>query len=481
MIKRIFVVGLVVVVVVILVIFKFRKPTPVKKTETLPDITETSKTIIPETPEISQTPELKQCLDKARDFYGLGQFVQSQKQFEDCLLIDPESINAQVSLASILFLRDDYTRAKKEFITALTLTTEKSELAAYIYSMLGDIAIIENDTTQAEKNYSKSLEIVPVNSNAQIGIARVYELKFKWDDAAAGYKRALLWEPCNTKANEGLRRIKPYVMVDGEILADLKERKAPLINETKLAGEDKKLFYKICQSEQMGAIDYIKSKSGFIHPSYIMEKRKNHCILELYLTHKGFEVYRKLITEDAIKLLSKRGVSVKYIFMLRDKKGRRVFDPKLGLLTYDGFNVYYRMLEGETPYILSSEPLSGQGSENLLTMSVDERQVTELEKQGFEQITKAEYIWIKEATDCSQDTLERDLDLKIIRTPQTIHYLIDTLGIRKDLGTFKTLVERYRQGDFSTDISGETHRTFFGTGPQSDTLKLCKKDGTLNI
>jgi Tfp pilus assembly protein PilF len=428
--------------------------------------------------------ELKICIEQARDLYKQNNLLKSQKKYEDCLRISPTDIDARISLAGILLLRKDYENSKKEFTRCLKLVPSKSALASYCHSMLGDIAMALKNTETAKNHYLKSLETGNINANSQVGLARIYELEKNWHKAFAAYRVGLIWDPGNKKAIEAAKRIKPYIMTAGEILADLKERKAVAADKVELTPSDKKLFYKISQAEQLGAIDYIKSKMKVIHPSYIMRRMTKKQSPTLHLTYRGFEVYRKLISKDAKKLFKKRGVSSKYLFIARDKKGRKVFDPRLGLLTYDGFNVYYKMLEGENPYILSSVPMQAENeeNENILSMPIDERQITELKKQGFEEISSPEYIWIKEATNCSELTLVKDLDLKIVRTPRQSRYLIDALGIRKDLGTFKILVDKYRRGDFSTDTDdSKTHRAFFGTGPKSKTLKLCKKDGTLNV
>lgn len=492
MVKKIgFLLIFLVVLAVAYFIFSTKKITSPEITKPQPPPEETkpvepvSEIVIPEETDTytEKNPELAKCIEKARDFYSQNQLLKSQKQFEDCLIIEPNSIDARISIAGILFLMQNYARAEKEFSKSIELVSGNSILEAYCYSMLGDTLMALDDAKKAEKYYEQALKVRPISVNAQLGLAKIYELGLDWNKAALGYKRALIWDPSNIKANEGFRRVEPYVMTDNEILANLKERKAVAQDKTEISPQDKKLFYKICQSEQMGAIDYIKSEFKVLHPAYIYEKKTQSRPVNLYLTYRGFEVYRKLVSRDAIELFNKRDIGRKHLFAIRDKKGRRVFDPKLGLLTYDGFNVYYKMLEGETPYILSSYPIgvTDAESEKLLTMPVYERSVIDIKQQGYEEITQTEYIWIREATNCSEATLERDLDVKIIRMPKLARYFIDKLGIRKDQGALMILVIKYRKGDFSTDTNGEMHRTFFGTGQQEQNSKICKPDGTLNI
>ncbi|HUT85244.1 MAG TPA: hypothetical protein VMW66_00235, partial [Elusimicrobiales bacterium] len=449
-----------------------------------------TKIITPKKKKLSkeQEQQLKQCIEKAKDLYKKRELLESQNQYEICLQIQPTDIDSRISLAGILSLRNDYARAKQEFEISLKLMPSSFASAAYCHSRLGDIEVRYSNLVKAKYHYKKTLEFDPMDVNARVGLAKIYELEADKKQAWEEYKKILQISPKNVAAIQGRERLSPFFMTDEEILVDLKQRKAVDLNKMQLDINDKTIFYKIRQAEQMGAIKRLKKKFGRLYPSHVMQKRTEDAPLTLHLTYKGLQAYRKLISGDTIAILRKNAMPLKFLFMVRDRKGRVVFDRNTGLITYEGFGVYQKLMALEkdnkkitekSPIIISNRPISMEvDEEGNRILSSQDKKARELEKKGFDEITAEEYVNIKNVTQCSEITLIQDLDMNVIKTSGVIRFFVDATGIRKDRGTLMSITNDFRK--IRNPKSGPVYSSMFGMG-SGKAKKICKKDGTLDM
>lgn len=100
---------------------------------------------------------------------------------------------------------------------------------------------------------------------------------------------------------------------------------------------DLELLARVRSAEAAGAINFLRRRGGL---SGFVTARGNG---PLRLTKEGWERWRLLRTQDALKYFEAKGVDAKWGFQLRDMKDRRLFDAR-GLLTPEGEEVYQRAL-----------------------------------------------------------------------------------------------------------------------------------------
>lgn len=213
------------------------------------------------------------------------------------------------------------------------------------------------------------------------------------------YKKIYINRP-ERKIHDKIEELKLELMSDEEIIKELKERGFNETNFRELLNNPRKLFYKIKLLESKGAVDYLLKK----YPGYanILMKDKNTGFYKLTLT--GYEIYLKHISQKAIKEFEKRKVPPRYIFKLKDENSNPVFDKK-GNLTYEGLLVYFNMNNSEKRnfYYPYENPKPEQARQ--LKDLKAEKIIEKLLKNGYEEITAAEYLYLINATNCPESVL----------------------------------------------------------------------------
>ena len=265
------------------------------------------------------------CLDEGKLQYTNTQYTQAVATFNRCLTLDPNNVDAHLSLAGALLTQNDLSGAKTHFEAALKNMKRTSPYWSYTYSMLGDIALKQRNLKQALLHYNKSLEYNTANVNSLIGKGVILETQGDYSGAAEAYTSALAVEPLNVIARQRLINLEPEYLSDSEILTALKQRYAVKPEQTELTDANRTLFADIHRAEQRRGIDYLKNKYGKNTQDYIITLNKGTDFAREMLTLNGYNALQKSMGQDAVAAFRRLGVPVQQVFELRDKQGLPVF------------------------------------------------------------------------------------------------------------------------------------------------------------
>ena len=365
---------------------------------------------------------LAACLDEGKLQYTNTQYKQAVETFNHCLALDPNNVDAHLSVAGALLTQDDLMGSKKHFEEALKQMKRNSPYWSYTYSMLGDIALKQRNPKQALEMYAKSLEYNAANVNSLIGKGVILESQGNYQGAAEAYVSALAVEPLNVIARQRLISLEPEYLTDEEMLIALKQRYAVKPEQTELTDANRDLFLKIHRAEQRRGADYLKNKYGKNTQSYIVTLNKGTDFARELLTLNGYNTLQKNIGQDAVVVFKQAGVPVQEVFDLRDKQGNPVF-TKDSTLTEEGFAVYTQVLTGKKEFLRPGQMVPLTQAEK---QKVNAR-VEALTQKGYAEISHPELKMLETKTLCSEETLRNKLGVYYLPIGQRHYrYLVRT-------------------------------------------------------
>lgn len=360
--------------------------------------------------------DTQKCLQEGKLLFDAQQFEQAQQQFSSCVTADPNNESALISLAGTFYQQNKFPQAKEQFQKALGKMEEDSPYQSYVYSMLGDIALKQQQNSQALDYYNQSLSFNKNNVNSLVGKGVILEYTGEKKQAAEAYEQALELEPTNVLARKRLINLEPDYFTDEQILTALQQRLALPPTVTKITDKERELFSHIHRLEQRRGVDYLKNKLQQIPPDYTVTLYKDTPLERVLLTQTGYQSVQKNLGKDAIATFEKAGVPAKDIFSLRDMKGQPVFD-KDGYLTEEGFFAYTNSLTGKKAFLLPHEDVPATTED----IQRAERIAQRLKSQGYIEISSHEYNMLLDVTECPPETLKNDLDVRSV--PVTKHRL----------------------------------------------------------
>lgn len=350
------------------------------------------------------TGKVSACLARGKNQFSAQEYESAKATFSRCVRLAPENPDTQLSLAGVLLTLDDLAGAEKAFQDALAHMKSNSPYLSYTYSMLGDIALKRQQNEAALEWYTQSLTSNAANVNSLVGKGVIVEYQGDKQAAAEYYRSALAVEPLNLIARNRLINLEPEYMSDAEILAALKQRYAIAPDISELTDEMRQTFKKIHQAEQRQGVSYLKNKYPTVPGDYLVTLNKGTEFEREILTLTGYKVLQQHIGQDAIAVFQRVGVPVQDVFKLRDKKGKKVFNPD-NTLTESGFFVYTEALQNHKAFLLPGESLPPT-QEVLGKMA---RLEEELKKAGYIEISRRELRFVEKQTHCSEETLRNDL------------------------------------------------------------------------
>ena len=372
--------------------------------------------------------KLSVCLEQGKKEYVSRDYARAQKTFERCLKLDQNNVDTLLSLGGICLMREDLNGAKTYFSEALQDMKRTSPYWSYTYSMLGDISLKQKNNRQALDYYNQSLRYNRANVNSLVGKGVTTESLGHQKIAADIYQIALAVEPLNLIARKRLIALEPIYFNDEEILEAMKQRYAVSPDKTELSQEDRTLFQKIHAAEQRGGIDYLKRKYTFLPADYIATLFKDTSFSREVLTLNGYNAMQKQIGQDAIVVFQRAGVPLKDVFDLRDLKGKKIFLED-STLTDSGLQVYKDALSGKRTFLLPNEQVPLSQSD----LAQIQEQAQEIEKNGYSEITKAELNYIKTQTNCSEETLRKNMGVYALAvTKNTNRYFVISKPVTDD-------------------------------------------------
>ena len=245
---------------------------------------------------------LSACLESGKKAFAAKSYSQARDAFTRCLKLDPDNVEANLSLAGVLLTQDDLSGAEKYFYAALRNMERTSPYWSYTYSMLGDIALKRQQNDTALKMYTKSLEYNAANVNSLVGKGVIVEYQGDKQGAAEYYRSALAVEPLNLVARKRLISLEPDYLTDGEMLTALKQRYAVEPDAKELTEENRALFKRIHSAEQRGGLDYLKNKYTRVPQDYIVTLNKDTGFARDMLTLDGYNALEKSISTFEIEI-----------------------------------------------------------------------------------------------------------------------------------------------------------------------------------
>lgn len=347
---------------------------------------------------------LSACLDSGKDQYAAAQYAQAANTFTHCLTLDANNVEAHLSLAGVLLTQEKLPAAQEHFEAALNNMKRTSPYWSYTYSMLGDIALKQQQQKKALEMYTKSLEYNAANVNSLIGKGVIFEMQGNTQDAAEAYESALAVEPLNLIARKRLITLEPEYLTDADMLIALKQRYAVKPEATELTDANRELFEKIHQAEERRGVDYLKNKLGARANEYIVTLNKDTDFAREMLTLDGYNALQKSMGQDAVAVFRKLNIPVQDVFALRDKQGKPVF-TKESTLTEEGFYVYTQALAGKKEYLLPNQAVPPTQAE----IKKAEVRAKALTQKGYAEISRAELKMLETKTLCSEETLKDKL------------------------------------------------------------------------
>ena len=364
--------------------------------------------------------QLDTCLEQGKKEFSLQHYAQAETAFKQCLALDPTDEETLLSLGGVYLTQDKLDAARESFLAALKQMKRTSPYLSYTYSMLGDIALKQNQHKEALAYYNRSLVYNEAYTNSLVGKGVITEELGDKKAAAEIYKTALAVEPLNVVARQHLVALEPVYFTDEEMLEALKQRTAVDPGKNTLSEQDRALFLKLHSAEQRGAVDYLREKFQYIPSKYVVTLYQGSSFAREMLTPAGYDMLQKRLGQDAILLFQKSGVSLKDVFELRDLKGEKIFLPD-NTLTEKGIAIYNEALQGRRMFVLPNEdlPLTREQMEKIAN------DAQELKAKGYTEISPRELRALKSATNCSEDTLRRDLGLYVLKiSPRKKRYFV---------------------------------------------------------
>lgn len=365
------------------------------------------------TPLCAQT-QLSACIEQGKKEFFNRDYTRAGATFNRCLKQDPRNEEILLSLAGVALKQDHLNEAQKYFLSALRNMKRVSPYRSYTYSMLGDIAFKQQKNKDALAYYEKSLQYNRANVNSMVGKAVIVEEQGNKKEAARLYETALAVEPLNEIARRRLIALEPLYFTDEEMLDALKQRYAALPDKKELSKTDRELFNKIHAAEQRGGIEYLKNKYKVLPAEYVVTLFKGTGFERDVLTLGGYTALQKQIGQDAVNVFQKMGVRTQDVFDLRDMKGNKIFLED-STLNDSGMYVYNEALQGRKAFLLPNESIPPtQADLNKLASLVQD-----LYKNGYTEISRTELAFVKQETNCSEDTMRQYMGLYVLPISKT--------------------------------------------------------------
>lgn len=102
--------------------------------------------------------------------------------------------------------------ARRELEAAIQVDGDSSKVEC----VLGRIALLQTDRTEAYTHYHHAYELNPNDANAQMGLAEVLRLQDKPEEAATFLRAAVKIDPLNAEAHYKLSQVDRQLHVEGE-------------------------------------------------------------------------------------------------------------------------------------------------------------------------------------------------------------------------------------------------------------------------
>ncbi|MDR0645597.1 MAG: hypothetical protein LBG46_00995 [Elusimicrobiota bacterium] len=417
------------------------------------------------------------CLNLGKESFNEKEFAHAEEVFKDCLKQNPSDINVLLSLGGTQIVLGKFNEASPHLLRArqLMLTNKSLSHFAYVNSLLGDIAMRKPDIKEAALYYDAALRVQPANINSLVGKGITEEKSGRINEAVSLYRRALAVDFTNIVARERLIALEPDILNDEELLLSMKERNIADPAASSFNEQEKALLSKMLTAEKNKAMDWLSGKyGGKIPKGFIVERDGGKIYARKMLTLLGYEDLINHLSAEAKQFFLDRKILPGDIFKLKNFDGKPVFDDK-GILTDEGMDVYTKGLNGIIAYVKPGELLPS-------TIAEIDALATRYKKQGYSEISTPEFLWLMRHTQCSEETLLKDVNVKVINISAAIKRIFVVSDEKKAFcsNPFLCILPYYyisEERKNKAESNVPVYSCLFGEC--SVELKLCLKDGTL--
>lgn len=415
------------------------------------------------------------CLSRGQELFNEKEYILAEDVLKECLKQKYNDSDTLISIAGVQMILGKFNEAEYHFKTAAKGLPSNSPYIAYINSRLGDLAMRKASLKEAAFFYDAALKAEPANINALVGKGITEEKAGRTASAVSYFKKALAVDFTNVVARERLIAMEPDILSQEEILDTMKERNIVDPATEEFTKEDEDLLKKIIVAEKDNGIEYLSSKfAGNIPPGLVVERDSGKIYVRKMLTLTGYKELIVQLSRDAKQMFLSKNISPGDIFKLKDFDLKPVFDSS-GNLTDEGLVVYTKALRDVKAYLLPGERLAS-------TQREIDALAAKYKKQGYNEVSSAEFLHIQQETQCNEGTLVNYLKVKIVEidakhrrvfvlaapdTPEPFNIpWLAALDYRRTLKEVKQQKAVESKGAFG-----------LGGGVQT---KLCKKDGSLS-
>lgn len=417
------------------------------------------------------------CLARGKELFSEREFTLAEDTLQSCLKLYPDNSDILISLAGVQSVLGKFAGAENNLKTAMRVMPPNSPYIAYVNSLLGDIAMRKPDLRAASLYYDAALRAEPGNVNALVGRGIIEEKAGRMTDAVGYFRRALAVDFTNTVARERLIALEPDILTYEEVLTTMKERNIIDPDARSFTMEDENLLRKILTAERGKSIEFLSAKyGGRIPPGFIVERDSGKVYVRKMLTLTGYEDLIAHLSREAKTYFTNKGVAPADIFKLRDFDGKDIFTAD-GLLTDAGLTVYTKGLYGQKAYVEPGEVLPS-------TQREIDALVKQYSRQGYSEITLPEFAYLMQHTQCSEQTLIKDVSVRVINLDSKRKRVFVVSDPRREdvpailpwqyVLDFRATHAKAKSGGGTPVYSSGA----FGLGGGVE-LKLCTKDGQL--
>ena len=146
----------------------------------------------------------KELFEQPRTIDSLADVIEL---YEQALQLDPEYSAAHAGLCAVYVARFQLSNSADDIRHAEAACARALELNQRIYvvhTALGDLSLQTGQTAEAKTAYNEALVINPQDVEAMAGLAQVYKLEQRYDDAEGLLRRAVDMQPGNWRAIRNL-------------------------------------------------------------------------------------------------------------------------------------------------------------------------------------------------------------------------------------------------------------------------------------
>ncbi|MBI5743792.1 MAG: hypothetical protein HY952_04515 [Elusimicrobia bacterium] len=405
------------------------------------------------------------CLEKFKAASAADTPAAALAQSDACLKLSPADAGLAAGRGPLLVRLGRYEDGVKEYERAAALYKDNGPMAAFCLGKAAETWLKLGDPAKAEARYRKAIEASPRDLNALKGLAAAQEARADLKGAEATYELILGLDPADANSKKRREELRTGSLTGPQVLEELRLRQAVPETRTEALPEDLALFKAIRAAETAGGVDYVRGKDRAAKG--LIVQRSEGGAAKLALTAAGYKAYVFYATKDAVKFFEGEGVGLREIFQLRTGSGAQVFD-KSGKLTREGEELWRGSQKGTKSWLLPYEPVP----DSALAQASKEAQaqIDTFVKQGYEEISEPEYLWLLKATRCPQTTLksERIHAVKELNDGVRQRYLLcsrDTgLCMNECIGKLPLYIAAYRSNNAEQFLANETHSSFFGSG-----------------